>query len=180
MIRAETLTAATERIRAFEDGAKPTAAERKALFLLAAGGRLFSPKKTSLGAAADHAAARRRQEEKDEVQAKIDMHEACFAWNRANTADRFAPHGRCDCGCGYAFRHANEGECDHWIELSQGGENTRENGWRLRAECHFEKTNERPPMDVGPLRIAPRAIWNMRRADYCRRAGIPFMPRREK
>jgi hypothetical protein len=183
VIRPVTISAAAERIRAFEEGEKPSKAEIKALYLLAAAGRLSAPKKTSLGTAADFAAARRAQEDEAEDQAKRDMRAAVFDWNIAHTGGPGVRFGRCDCGCGYVFRHAEEGECDHWIERSQGGEHTRENGWRLRTECHHEKTNERPPLDIGPgaaLQSSARGIWNLRRQDYCKRAGIPFVPRREK
>jgi 5-methylcytosine-specific restriction endonuclease McrA len=115
-------------------------------------------------AALEHADARRRREDLEEDAAKRRMHDEVWSWNCSEGA------GRCDCGCGYAFRHATEGECDHWIERSQGGEHTRENGWRLRSECHDAKTNNRPG----------RASWNARRQTYCERAGIPFVPRRER
>lgn len=107
------------------------------------------------------------------------MHAEVWAWNLAHTRGPGAFHGRCDCGCGQAFRHATEGELDHWIELSQGGEDTRENGWRLTAECHWRKTNERPP--PGNHEDSPaRPLWNAAREAYCQRAGILFVPRRVK
>lgn len=79
-------------------------------------------------------------------------------------------YGVCDCGCGWYFRYDQEGELDHWIPLSQGGPNTRENGWRLRRVCHRAKTDKRPD----------RETWNAKRKAYCERAGVPFVPMREK
>lgn len=96
-----------------------------------------------------------------------------MAWNLANTRGPGAPAGRCDCGCGTPFRHATDGEVDHWIEKSQGGEDHRENGWRLISEHHRMKTDREPPPGDGP------PTWNERRADYCRRAGIEFVERKE-
>ncbi len=116
------------------------------------------------------AAARRRQEDDAELEAVLAMHSAVWALNRILTADRAAPAGRCDCGCLIAFRHADEGELDHWIERSQGGEHTAANGWRLSKEHHWDKTANRPS----------RADWNQRREEYCRKAGVPFVPRRER
>ncbi len=121
-----------------------------------------------LGSAYAFAKARHEQLNEEEDQAKRRMREEVFRWNLINTAELGAPYGRCDCGCGYAFRHADEGECDHWIPRSQGGKHTRENGWRLRHWCHEDKTRERPS----------RLIWNSRRLAYCMAAGVAHMPRR--
>lgn len=107
--------------------------------------------------------ARRKAAEEQEDAAKLAMHDEVWEWNLA--------HGsRCDCGCGYLFRHIEEGECDHWIERSQGGEHTRANGWRLRSECHHAKTANEPS----------RQDWNLRRADYCIAAGILYIERRAR
>lgn len=139
------------------------------------------PKKKTeqLGAGYAHAKTRRAIEEVRETFAKREMHDAVFAWNREHTRGPGAFHGRCDCGCGGAFKHAADGECDHWIERSQGGEHTRANGWRLLSACHDAKTNNRPPPDAPPGWNGRRE-WNARRERYCARAGIPFVPRREK
>lgn len=112
---------------------------------------------------------RRRRAGRDEDQAKRDMHDAVFTWNLEHTRDAAAPAGRCD-ACGLPFRHAGHGHCDHWIERSQGGDHTRENGWRLCAVCHQAKTDNRPS----------RAWWNHARGAYCAEARIPFVPRRER
>lgn len=114
----------------------------------------------------------RRKEARDEDQAKRDMHEAVWTYNLAHTTSPIAPHGRCDCGCGYAFRHHEEGECDHWKGRRGPGAHTRENGWRLRRECHEQKDGRRP--------MPPGAeSFNERRRRYCARAGIPFVPRKD-
>jgi hypothetical protein len=124
--------------------------------------RKARPKKDLGGATAHHAKVR-RQEDLDEEKAKRAMHDAVFAWNIAHG-------GRCDCGCGYLFRHATEGECDHWAGRKGEGAHTRENGWRLRHDCHEDKTHNRPS----------RQEWNRRRFAYCQRAGIPYVERRVK
>ncbi len=111
--------------------------------------------------------ARRKQERREALRR---MHQEAFAWNREHSADELAPHGRCDCGCGLAFRHAEDGACDHWVPRSQGGPHVRENGWRLTHVCHRMKGEDHPS----------RAAWNERRQRYCDWAGIPFVPRRER
>jgi 5-methylcytosine-specific restriction endonuclease McrA len=120
-----------------------------------------------------------KAEEKEESAAMAKMHHACFQWNLLHTTEAGAPNGRCDCGCGAAFRSATEGELDHWIERSQGGPDRRENGWRLLSDCHFRKTNNLPPVGA-PGGSKARATWNARRLAYCRRASIPFVERRVK
>lgn len=125
-----------------------------------------------------HAAARRREEDNAETNAKAQMHAEVFAWNILNTPGQF---GSCDCGCGYLFKFAAEGECDHWIERSQGGEHTRENGWRLRYNpCHLAKTNNEVPANqrLNYGEGSGREYWNTMRRLYCERAGIPFVERR--
>lgn len=116
---------------------------------------------------------RRAREAQEEAEAKRRMREAVWAWNREWTSSPAAPFGRCDCGCGYAFRHAEEGECDHWKGRVGPDAHTRENGWRLRRECHEQKDGRRP--------MPPGAIpFNARRQVYCARAEIPFVPRKER
>lgn len=117
----------------------------------------------SLGTAYAEIVAHRIQRRTERERTKLEMHEDVWAWNIEHGAT-------CDCGCGYRFRHADEGECDHWLERSQGGEHTRENGWRLSHVCHRMKTDNHPD----------RADWNERRRAYCQRAGIPFVSRKEK
>jgi 5-methylcytosine-specific restriction endonuclease McrA len=106
-------------------------------------------------------------EDAAELAAKRAMHDDVFAWNLANTTDELAPHGRCDCGCGGRFSSEAEGECDHWIERSQGGPHTRANGWRLLPRCHHKKTGN-----------VDRPGWNLKRARYCVLAAIPYVERR--
>jgi hypothetical protein len=158
------ITAAIERLRS---EARLSRAEKRAALLLAGGSVQKGPAKT-LGLP-----GKTRAERHAEANAAAGaMRAAVFAWNLATTADESAPHGRCDCGCGYAFRHAEDGECDHW----KGGssrEHTRANGWRLRRECHEQKDGRRP--------MEPGAVsFNARRRAYCDRAGIPFAPRKER
>ena len=112
---------------------------------------------------------RKRRELEEEIAAVKAMRDQVFEWNAANTGGAV---GRCDndeCPRPF-FPHAQAGELDHWIERSQGGTHTRENGWRLCTACHHEKTSNRPD----------RATWNERRRRYCERAGVPFVPRRER
>jgi hypothetical protein len=170
VIRDETVSAAMARVRSFLDGeAKPSKPETRALFLLAAGGRLAAPKKTSLGAAHEHATKRRAAEDDAELAAKRAMHDGVWRLNILRTSSTTAPHGRCDNpDCQKPFRHFDDGDCDHWIERSQGGEHTVDNGWRLCRECHTDKD--------GP----DRAEWNQRRKTFCELVRIPFVPRREK
>lgn len=130
-----------------------------------------------LGAAHAHAETRRRAEQDAVPEARKAMWAAVLAWNIVQTRGPGAPRGRCDCGCGAAFRHATDGEVDHWVERSQGGEDTRENGWRITTDCHWRKTNNRPPVGADE-RSDARAAWNERRAAYCVRADVPFVPRR--
>jgi hypothetical protein len=131
-----------------------------------------APKKRprELGEAYAHAVARRKREDLEEAEAKATMRADVWTWNLAHTRDAAAPNGRCDCGCGYVFRHADEGECDHWKGRRGPDAHTRGNGWRLAFGCHVHKTLNRP--DV--------ATWNAKRKAYCERAGIAFVPRRER
>lgn len=115
-----------------------------------------------------HLETRRRRKESAEAQALEDMHDQVWAWNLVHTSvPGSAYYGRCDCGCGRPFRSYTHGECDHWVERSQGGADTRANGWRLLPECHEEKTNAKD-----------RRPWNERRRLYCERAGISYVERR--
>lgn len=115
------------------------------------------------------AKAQARRAEREEEEAKRRMHGAVFDWNREHASDAAAPFGRCDCGCGYAFRHHDEGECDHWKGRLGHGAHSRANGWRLRFSCHVAKTLNEPSA----------AVWNAKRAAYCVRADVPFVPRKE-
>lgn len=128
----------------------------------------------ALGEALQLTKKRARDRELAESIARQVMHERTFAWNVESTRGPGAPHGLCDAGCGYVFRSADDGEADHWIPLGQGGESTRENGWRLcarpRGQCHQDKHADRPS----------REEWNARRRSYCERAGIPFVERRTR
>jgi 5-methylcytosine-specific restriction endonuclease McrA len=152
--RGEIGPAIAERARALLDG-KPTAAPKK--------------RASQLGAAYAHAKTRRALEDAEETFAKSQMHNDVWRWNLDHTASTAAPHGRCDNpDCQRPFRYFDDGDCDHWIERSQGGEHTRENGWRLCRPCHTDKD--------GPENEA----WNRRRTIYCARAGIPFVPRRTR
>lgn len=139
--------------------------------LLERKGTKAAPKKKAgqLGAAYEHAKKRRQGEDAAETAAKREMHDAVWRWNLHWTASTTAPHGRCDnAECQKPFRFFDDGDCDHWIERSQGGEHTRANGWRLCRECHTDKD--------GP----DRAAWNRRRKTYCERARILFVARRER
>lgn len=127
-------------------------------------------KPQELGEAYAHAVARQAREMVEEGEAKARMREEVFLWNLAHTRDESAPFGRCDCGCGYNFRHATEGECDHWKGRRGPEAHTRANGWRLSFGCHVHKTLNKPDVPH----------WNAKRKNYCERAGIPFVPRRER
>lgn len=120
-----------------------------------------------LGEAVKLARRRVRDNELAEDLAKQIMHERVFAWNVEHGRTRF---GECDCGCGTIFKHADDGEVDHWTPRSRGGAHTRENGWRLAAGCHEAKHAARPSV----------AAWNRKREAYCERAGIPFVAHRDK
>ena len=111
-------------------------------------------------------AAKRKAKRVNRRDARMAMHDGVWQMNLILTADPTAPHGRCDCGCGYSFRHVNDGECDHWIERSQGGPDTPANGWRLAVNCHNAKG------------AGDREDWNFRRRQYCYRAAVPFIERR--
>jgi hypothetical protein len=156
------ITAAIERLQS----GRLTREQRRAAMLLGGGSVQKGPAKRL-----DLPGKTKRERKAEANAAAGAMRAAVFVWNLASTADESAPHGRCDCGCGYAFRHPDDGECDHW----KGGssrEHTRANGWRLRRECHEEKDGRRP--------MPPGAIsFNARRRAYCERAGIPFVPRKE-
>jgi 5-methylcytosine-specific restriction endonuclease McrA len=161
------ITAAIERL---QSAARLSRAEKRAVMLLA-GGSVRGPAKPAIPSLS-HQAQRAAAADRAEVAAKASMRAAVWAWNLTNTSDPTAPHGRCDCGCGYTFRHAEDGELDHW----KGGssrEHTRENGWRIRRECHEQKDGRRRL----PFGAAP---FNYRRKAYCARAGIPFVPRKER
>jgi hypothetical protein len=122
--------------------------------------------------ALDAAAAHARARETLLAKAKRRMHDEVWEWNLRHTVGFGAAYGRCDCGCGYPFRSRDEGECDHWKGRKGPDAHTRENGWRLRKECHEEKDGRRP--------MTPGAdSFNERRRVYCARAGIPFVPRKE-
>ena len=123
-------------------------------------------------AAVDLANARQRETIRNIATAKAKMRRAVWAWNLAHTLGLGAPFGHCDCGCGYAFRFPDEGECDHWKGRKGEGAHTRENGWRLRDLCHRQK-------DGRAKREPGSPTFNERREAYCKRAGIPFVPRKE-
>lgn len=114
--------------------------------------------------------ARRADREQDEA-IRL-MHFKVWAYNQVQTYSLGSPFGRCDCGCGYAFRHSLDGELDHWKGRHGADAHTRENGWRLRRECHEMKDGRRPIPAGEPT-------FNERRKAYCERAGIPFVPRKE-
>lgn len=106
----------------------------------------------------------------EERQAIAAMRFDVWRLNLVLTGGRTAPAGACDAGCGRAFRHPEEGELDHWISRSQGGKHEAVNGWRCCPACHADKTANQPSV----------AAWNVRRAAYCERAGVPFVARRER
>lgn len=144
--------------------------DRTASALLARGDAPRPPPEKRANPRLAYVTKRKNREERDEAEAKRAMHDECFAWNLRNTRDTLAPCGRCDCGCGGRFTSPGEGECDHWIERSQGGEHTRANGWRLLARCHHRKTENDPD----------RPAWNDRRRAYCERAAVPYVERRAR
>jgi 5-methylcytosine-specific restriction endonuclease McrA len=113
------------------------------------------------------AKAVKRAQHRDEMSA---AREVVWAWNIAHNRVEavWGSHPACDCGCGRTFYGEQGGEFDHWIERSQGGPDTRENGWRLHPDCHAQKTANKPS----------RQEWNRRRFAYCVKAGIPFIERR--
>lgn len=113
-----------------------------------------------------------RRAEREQEEAIRRMHGEVWLWNLTHTKSSSAPCGRCDCGCGYAFRHLEEGELDHWKGRRGPDAHTRPNGWRLRVRCHEEKDGRRPRAPGSPT-------FNERRRAYCERAGIPFVPRKE-
>lgn len=133
------------------------------------GARLSKARSTWEDVSAGRKEARKRS--------RILMHQAVWDWNLANTAGPGAWAGKCDCGCGRAFRHTQSGQLDHWIPRSQGGPDTRENGWRLSATCHAHKTANETILADG--QTGPAVGWNERRRAYCERAGIPFVERRK-
>ncbi len=146
------------------------AGDRRAATLLARNDApRTSPAKDSIASVAHHEKLR-RQEEREESAAMAKARAAVWAWNIEHNRIPLVWGSRpvCDCGCGRQFWAADHGEFDHWIERSQGGPDTRENGWRLHHDCHEQKTANRPS----------RREWNRRRQRYCIAAGIPFVERR--
>lgn len=145
---------------------------RAATFVIAQRARA-TPEKAVIDSVA-YVIERRLQAKRDREQALRAMHLGAWETNLRTTRSNVnAPHGLCDCGCCYPFRSVTEGECDHWISRSQGGPDTKENGWRLRGGaggCHEQKTNGTPSA----------RDWDVRRRNYCDRAGIPFVARKER
>lgn len=128
MIRSTTITAAAERVRAFQEGEKPSKAEQKALYLLAAGGRLLSPKKPAIPSV-EHAETRRAAEDAAAASGRKDCRAIVAA--RAN--------GCCE-ACG-----ARRGPALHWDHFwGRAREESVEGTWMLCARCDRSKTDNSP------------------------------------
>ena len=131
-------------------------------------------KKARISSVAHHQAGRRAGTRQDRADKAV-MRAAVWSWNLDHTTSRLARVGTCDCGCGGAFLFFDDGECDHWTSRAQGGEHTRENGWRLLGGpvgCHHRRHSGLPPHPTPDGRVR---TWNEARQEYCARAEIPFV-----